>query len=332
MFDGLADLPRPLVFVFGGGGARGAAQAGQMKALSEAGCFPDAVIGTSVGSISAAVTAEDPKIAATKLVEVWGSMRKANVFPGTALDQVAMLSRTKTHIYSQEALRRTLREHIETIKIEDLQLPYAAVATDYEAAQPTVLQSGSLQNAMAASAAIPGVFPMVEIAGRLLCDGGVVSNVPVIEARLLKPKSLVVLDCIGPVETSLSHIIDIIAGAAGIMMHKQRVADLATVSNDLPVVYMPPPRTAGSPLNFAHTQELIDDTYQSGVEFLENVKIRENPFPALYGEIPSALSASSKSTDSALELARKLPGAVGEAVGETVQGAVGDVEKDVKDL
>ena len=291
MFAGLSALPRPVVYVFGGGGARGAAHAGQMKALREVGHTPDAVIGTSVGSISAAATAEDPSIAAEKMVEVWLAMRKGNVFPGTALEQVATLGRTKTHMYSAAALRKTLREHIETIRIEDLQLPYAAVTTDYELAQPKVLMSGGLENAMVASSAIPGVYPMVQIDGRLLCDGGVVSNVPVVEARLLKPKSMVVLDCIGPVATSRKNIIDIIAGAAGILQHKQRMADIASATADFPVVYMPPPRSAGSPLDFSHTQELIDDTYEAGVEFLRNIKIRENPYPALYGSIPSIVDA-----------------------------------------
>lgn len=289
MFPGLSALPRPVVYVFGGGGARGAAHAGQMKALHETGLRPDAVIGTSVGSISAAVTAEDPSTAAAKMVEVWLAIRKGNVFPGSPLDQVAMLGRTKTHMYSSAALRKTLRAHIETVRIEDLALPYAAVTTDYESAQPRVLMSGALENAIVASAAIPGVYPMVEIGGRMLCDGGVVSNVPVIEAQLLKPKSMVVLDCIGPVDTSRKNIIDIVAGSAGIMQHKQRVADIATVTDDFPIVYMPPPRSAGSPLDFSHTQELIDDTYESGVQFLANIMIRENPFPALYGQIPSSL-------------------------------------------
>lgn len=289
MLEGLEALPRPVVYVFGGGGSRGAAHAGQMMALHETGHRPDAVIGTSVGSISAAVTAENPSTAATKMVEVWLAMRKANVFPGTPLDQVAMLGRTRTHIYSSAALRKTLREHIETVKIEDLAIPYAAVTTDYELAQPKVLMSGALENAMAASAAIPGVYPMVQINGRLLCDGGVVSNVPVVEAQLLKPKSMVVLDCLGPVNTARKTVIDIVAGAAGIMQHKQRVADLAAIAEDFPVVYMPPPRSAGSPLDFSHTQELIDDTYEAGVEFLESIKIRENPFPALYGKIPTTL-------------------------------------------
>ncbi len=290
MFDALTELPHPITFVFGGGGARGAAQAGQMKALAAHDVVPDSVIGTSVGSISAAVTAEDPKEAAKTLVEVWGIMKKGNAFPGSLLSQAAKLTRTGTHLYSQDALRETLRTYLDAVRIEDLAIPYAAVTTDYEAAQPKVLTSGSLENAIAASAAIPGVFPMVEIEGRALCDGGVVANVPVVEAQLLKPKSLVVLDCIGPVNTARADIVDIVAGAAGIMMHKQRVADIASVAADLPIVYMPPPKSAGSPLDFSHTQELIEDTYAAGMEFLENVKVRENPPPALYGEIPTALA------------------------------------------
>ena len=286
----LLNLPRPVVYVFGGGGARGAAHAGQMKALSETGLWPDAVIGTSVGSISAAAVAENPGKAATKLVDVWQLMNKSDVFPGSLISQATKLTTSGTHLFSQDALRKTLKTHLQIDQIADLAIPYAAVTTDFKAAQPNVIFSGSLHDAIVASSAIPGVFPMVEIDGRQLCDGGVIANVPVIEARLFKPGSLVVLDCIGPVDTTGDDIVDIVAGAAGIMMHKQRFADLASVSEDLPVVYLPPPRSAGSPLNFSHTDELIEDTYESSTEFLSNLKLGVNPTSGLYGQIPTALA------------------------------------------
>lgn len=290
MFHELMYLPRPIVFVFGGGGSRGAAQAGQMKAVAETGLRPDAVIGTSVGSISAAVVAENPSEAATKLVDVWQLMKKTDAFPGSLLAQAARLTQTGTHLFTQDALRKTLKTHLDVDTIADLAIPYAAVTTDFKAAQPNVIFDGSLHEAIVASAAIPGVFPMVEIDGRQMCDGGVVANVPVIEARLYKPGSLVVFDCIGPVDTTGDDIVDIVAGAAGIMMHKQRVADLAAVAKDLPIVYLPPPRSAGSPLNFSHTQELIDDTYETSRTFLADLHLDPNPPPGLYGTIPTALA------------------------------------------
>jgi len=290
MPTGLAALPRPVVYVFGGGGSRGAAHAGMMQAISETGHTPDAVIGTSVGSISAAVTAEDPAEAAQRMLDVWRVIKRENIFPGGRLDQLARLQHSKRYMFSQDGLRATIRKYLPTVRIQDLTLPYAAVATDYNRAEPVVLQSGSLETAIAASAAIPVVFPMVEINGTLLCDGGVVANVPVVEAQLLKPKSLVVLDCLGPVNTAKANLIDIATGAAGIMQHKQRVADLADVAERLPIVYLPPPTSVGSPLDFSHTEELISDCYASSSAFLENLDLPPDPPAGFYGEIPSVMA------------------------------------------
>jgi NTE family protein len=286
---GLEALPRPVVYVYGGGGARGAAHAGMMQAVGETGHKPDAVIGTSVGSISAAVTAENPDVAAQRMSDVWRVIKRGNIFPGGRIDQLARLQHSKRFMFSQDGLRATIRKYMPTVRIQDLALPYAAVATDYNRAEPMVLQSGSLETAIAASSAIPVVYPMVEVAGTLLCDGGVVANVPVVEAQLLNPKSLVVFDCIGPVNTAKANLIDIAAGTAGIMQHKQRVADISHVSDRLPIVYLPPPKSVGSPLDFSHTEELISDCYESSSAFLADLDLPKDPPTGLYGEIPSVL-------------------------------------------
>ncbi|MCB0918577.1 MAG: patatin-like phospholipase family protein [Actinobacteria bacterium] len=283
----LANLPRPTIFVFGGGGSRGAAHAGTMRALTEAGVYPDAVIGTSVGSISAAVAAEYPGGAADKLLAVWREIQKKDAFPGNPVDIMTTLRRSRRYLYSSEALRTTLRKYLSAVRIEDLALPYGAVTTDYRRATAKLLRSGSLVNAIVASAAIPTVYPMVEIDNEMLCDGGVVANVPALEALSFQPASMVVLDCIGPVNAIDNGIVDIAMGAASIMMHKQRVADLTQAAKDVPVVYMPPPSSVGSVFDFSHTDELIEDTYSTGREFLKRLELPTVATPGLYGELPS---------------------------------------------
>ena len=62
---------------------------------------------------------------------------------------------------------------------DELPIPFACVATDMIAAEPVVLRSGSLANALRATMAIPGVFTPVEVEGRVLADGGLLNNIPV---------------------------------------------------------------------------------------------------------------------------------------------------------
>ncbi len=69
------------------------------------------------------------------------------------------------------------------VPIEDLPLRFSAVATDLESGDAVILEAGSLKTAVRASGAIPGILPAVTVDGRNLVDGGVVAEVPVLEAR-----------------------------------------------------------------------------------------------------------------------------------------------------
>ena len=75
----LADLPRPVGFVLGGGGSLGAMQVGMLRALGEAGLTPDVVTGTSVGSLNAAVLARSGGDALARLHDIWAQIGRAHV-------------------------------------------------------------------------------------------------------------------------------------------------------------------------------------------------------------------------------------------------------------
>ena len=81
----IADLPRPVGYVLGGGGSLGAVQVGMLQALSEHDIAPDIVAGTSVGSLNGAVVALDPASAANRLSHLWIRLTREQVFPGGLL-------------------------------------------------------------------------------------------------------------------------------------------------------------------------------------------------------------------------------------------------------
>ncbi len=168
--------------VLAGGGARGCAHLGIVRALEEAGIAVDCVGGTSIGSVMAALVAMDQPAA-----EITAVARRAfRVNPTGDFNWVPLLS-----LISGRRLRRVVQRATHELlgfdaDVEDLWKNYYCVATNYSRAAEQVLRSGPLQKAMLASIAIPGALPPVLHEGDLLCDGGTFNNFPVDVMRGLR--------------------------------------------------------------------------------------------------------------------------------------------------
>ena len=93
---------------------------------------------------------------------------------------MGILTGDKLYQYFMQLMR-----HVTVTDFYDLPIPYAAVATDIQTGEKVVLRGGSLPSVMRASMSIPALFEPWEINGRLLVDGGLVSNLPVDAAREL---------------------------------------------------------------------------------------------------------------------------------------------------
>lgn len=78
----VADLPRPVGYLLGGGGSLGAVQVGMLQALGGRDIVPGIVAGSSVGSLNGAVVAADPEGAANRLSHLWARLTRGDVFPG----------------------------------------------------------------------------------------------------------------------------------------------------------------------------------------------------------------------------------------------------------
>lgn len=283
---GLEDLPRPLYYVFGGGGSLGAAHVGMLNAVKETGLQPDAVIGTSVGAVNGVVVAEDPENAGDRLLDIWDHISRSDIFPGNAAEWMVHLAKSRTHFYSERGVHHTLNSHLKSRQMSDLKLPFATVATDFELAVPRVITEGPIDDAIEASAAIPGMFPMAHLDGSWLCDGGVVANVPVIQAMELGAKSMVVFDCVGPMNWGHNNVVELMAGLGGVIQQRQRLRNMPQVAARMPVLYLPPPVILTTPISFAHTTEMIRNSYHRSVEYFDRLDTDRLPQSGFYGEIP----------------------------------------------
>lgn len=166
---------RPVLgLALSGGNVRGVAHIGVLAALEEAGIRPDLVAGTSAGSLAGAFYCAG-----------WDSARLLEEIKNFSWREVARPRLPNSlGLLDSEMIEEWVVRRLGDIRIEDLDLPFAAVATDLVVGQRVVLREGPLAPAVRASCAIPGIFsPYITPEGRLLVDGGVVDNLPVQVAR-----------------------------------------------------------------------------------------------------------------------------------------------------
>ncbi len=169
--------------VLAGGGARGFAHFGVLRALQEAGIEVDFVGGTSMGSVMGALVASDKPLPA--MLQIARHAFRRN--PTGDFNLLPLISLIKGR-----RLRQTVRQAVvdvlgsPTAGIEDLWKPFFCIATNYSQAREQTLQRGPLERALLASTAIPGALPPVVMGGDLLCDGGTFNNFPVDVMRGLR--------------------------------------------------------------------------------------------------------------------------------------------------
>ncbi|MEU2431454.1 patatin-like phospholipase family protein [Streptomyces sp. NPDC007861] len=269
---GLHALPRPVAVVVGAGGVLGAAHVGVGYALEQRRFIPDMIIGTSVGALNGAIAAAHPDRAAPWLDHVWTRLRRREVYP------LGYLS-SRASIFTDRGLRRLISRAGLPSRIEQLAVPFTAVAMDLVTGAPALLDHGDLESALLASAAIPGMLPPVERDGRTLVDGGVIAYVPVLAALQAGAASVVVVSS-GPESSPLSPVVPRrrareIASRAGLLLLRHQIErDLHEVSRHIPTVVLPTGIDAWpSPWDFGHSQRLIGTASLTAGRFLDGLRI-----------------------------------------------------------
>jgi len=181
-------------FVLSGGGSLGAVQVGMLLALADRHVVPDLLVGSSVGALNAAYVAGHPGHRGVEdLARVWTNLRRSDIFP-TDIRRIARALTGHTNgIADPRPLRRLVETQLPYQRIEHALWPLAVVATEVTTGREVVLTDGPSVDAIMASAALPGVFPPVEVDGHLLMDGGVVNNSPISVARSLGATRIYVL-------------------------------------------------------------------------------------------------------------------------------------------
>jgi NTE family protein len=155
--------------ILSGGGVRGFAHAGILKALNEADIYPDVISGVSAGAIVGALYADGHSPD-----EIFEIFKEDNSF-----FKYAKIRIPGKGLFKTVGLRASLSEHLRTEKLEDLEIPMIIAATNMSKGEVVYFDEGTILDRVMASAAIPVLFEPVEIDGDLYVDGGVLDNFPV---------------------------------------------------------------------------------------------------------------------------------------------------------
>ena len=156
-----------------GGAARCIAHIGVLEVLEGEGIGVRAIAGTSGGSLVGAAYASG-------VMDLHEMRKMAKSIKWRKMIRAAI---PRTGLISSESLYRFVKGIIEDRSFDDLQIPLAVVASDLRNGDKVVLTSGSVARAVQASCSLPVIFTPTRLEGRLLVDGGVVSQLPILAAR-----------------------------------------------------------------------------------------------------------------------------------------------------
>ncbi|XP_069435749.1 patatin-like phospholipase domain-containing protein 7 isoform X2 [Ovis canadensis] len=272
-----------IALVLGGGGARGCAQVGVIRALTECGIPVDMVGGTSIGAFMGALYSEERsysqiRIRAKQWAEDMMSMVK------TMLD----LTYPITSMFSGAGFNSSISSVFKDRQIEDLWIPYFAVTTDISASAMRVHTDGSLWRYVRASMSLSGYMPPLcdPKDGHLLMDGGYVNNLPADVARSMGAKVVIAIDVGSRDETDLTNYGDALSGwwllwkRWNPLATKVKVLNMAEIQTRLAYVccvrqlemvksseyceYLRPPIDNYGTLEFSKFDEICEVGYQHG--------------------------------------------------------------------
>jgi NTE family protein len=206
----------PFTLVLGGGGARGLAHIGVLKALEKIDLIPSLIVGTSMGAVVGGIYSQ---LRSAEAVEKkTREFLEGDFFKRIGLEQFSDIDNESTNsvwerfaahlrqryffsksvlgsgTFAQTTLLQSLKMLLKDVDIRDLTLRFAAVTSDLVDGEEHILTSGSIITAVAASSAVPGIIAPLASGSRLFIDGTVTSTIPVPAASSLSKDPIVAVD------------------------------------------------------------------------------------------------------------------------------------------
>lgn len=266
-------LPRRIALVLGGGGLKGFAHIGVMRALEEHGIVPEVYAGTSIGAYIAAAAVSGMSV--DEMMRRAESLQRKDLF---RVDHLSMLTeRLRTASIYMEAPLRALCESVSpNTQFRDLSKRLLVNTVDVERGTQVVwglpgLDDVPVSDAVYASCALPGAFPPGKVDGRVCVDGGVIDNLPAQIAAVGMDAVIAVdvgsSDLSPATDVTRKGFAAIYMRSATIMMHALQQWPLSTWDGP-PMLLVRPRLGHVNWLGFGNTREVIDEGYRAATEAL----------------------------------------------------------------
>ncbi len=282
-----AEDQRPKVgLVLSGGGARGIAHIGVLKALEEMQVPIDCVVGTSMGAVVGGLYASGytpEQIEALVRDMDWDAaftdrpprefqtMRQKQIDSSFLIPHRVGMNRGEIQLplgaiegqHLDQILHRAMLASKDISDFDKLPIPFRAVATDLTTGQQVALSKGSLPTALRASMSIPGVFSPVELDGQILVDGGLANNLPISVARELCADVVIAVDISSPllVRENLTSVLAVTEQMTNFLTRKNVEQQLATLGPQ--DVLLVPDLTDFSSADFDNALSIVQNGYDS---------------------------------------------------------------------
>jgi NTE family protein len=296
--------PRPKIgLVLGGGGARGAAHVGVLKVLEENRVPIDLVVGTSMGAIVGGLYAAGMPPA--DIEETIENIDWVDIFKDRPSEEYLSFRNKKDlqRLVSVETgikkgglrlprgviagqklgfeLKKLTLPVAHINDFDELSLPFRAVATDLRTGEVVVHEGGNLSEAIRSSMSIPGIFPPVEIDGRVLVDGFIVNNVPIEIAKDMGADIIIAVDVGGPLpeDAEFETFIDVTEQLLA-LLSRQNVEKSLSLLTDKDLLIRPDLGDIGTD-SFTRTAEAIkrgETSSRKIAEMLGPYSVPENEY------------------------------------------------------
>ena len=270
-------IETPFTLVLSGGGMKGLAHIGVLRALQERGLVPSLVVGTSMGSLVGATWATGMTTA--EMIIRARAIRKRDVFQIAHADMALRRMRAPA-VYRKEPLEILLQNLIGNITFDQLKYPLLVNTVDLNTGSQVLWGRPGFRNvrvadAVFASCALPGILPPREVGGRYCVDGAVVDSLPVIAAASAALQPIVAIDVGGSsvVRKDIEN-----GGFAATYMRGLEIVMQSLTSRSLSTWSEPPivlirPNVDYIPMfAFDHTEALLEEGYRSANAALDQLE------------------------------------------------------------
>jgi NTE family protein len=268
-------LPRRTALVLGGGGLKGFAHIGVLRALEERGIVPTVFAGTSIGAMIAAAHAGGMSL--DQMEQRALDLRRRDLFRLNHMGMLLERMRSPS-LYLEEPLRELCETTAPSGTFEDLNSTLLVNTVDVERGTQVVwglpgLRDVRVADAVYASCALPGFFPPGYVDGRTCIDGGTVDNLPAGIAG--SATDAVIAVDVGNTDVHRMHEVlggfaSIYVRAAQIMMHSLQQKPLASWQGP-PMLLIRPAVAHVNWLSFNHTPELVQAGYEAAADALDRI-------------------------------------------------------------